>query len=179
MGFGEIIGIAMGLSIDCLAISAGIGASRCSRWLAAFTSFAFGLFQAGLALAGMIGGQRLEGLLHSPAKLAAPVLVGAIGLVMITKGLKGAHTTLGLVGIVTILGLAVSTSLDALGTGIALGLLDIVSVTDAVVIGLVSILMSAVGFAGGRTLAKYTGVAEDIGGAVLIVIAAVMLLSLR
>ena len=179
MGVVEIVGIALGLSVDCLAISAGIGASGCRRGLALFTSAMFGLFQAGMALAGMAGGRSLEGLLHSPVRLAAPILIAAIGVVMIAKGLKGAHTSLGLVGLLTITGLAVSTSLDALGTGIALGLLDIFSVRDALLIGLVSVVMSAVGFAGGRTLARYSGIAEDVGGVFLIVLAAVMLFSLK
>jgi putative Mn2+ efflux pump MntP len=69
--------------------------------------------------------------------------------------------------------------LDALGTGIALGLLAVVSVRDALVIGVVSVVMSAVGFAGGKTLARHAGIAEDIGGAFLIVIAVVMLFSLK
>jgi putative Mn2+ efflux pump MntP len=179
LGVVEIVGIALGLSVDCLAISAGIGASGCRRGLAVFTAAMFGVFQAGMALGGMAGGRSLEGLLHSPVRLAAPALVAAVGVVMITKGLKGAHTSLGLVGIATIIGLAVSTSLDALGTGIALGLLGIVSVGDALVIGVVSVVMSAVGFAGGKTLARHTGIAEDIGGACLIVLAVIMLFSLR
>jgi hypothetical protein len=40
-------------------------------------------------------------------------------------------------------------------------------------------VMSAVGFAGGKTLARHTGIAEDIGGAFLIVLAVIMLFSLR
>jgi putative Mn2+ efflux pump MntP len=175
----QIIGIAIGLAVDCLAISAGLGAAGARRAVAVFTASMFGVFQFGMALGGMVGGRRLEALVQSPARLVAPLLVAAIGVVMITKGLKSSHTSLKLAGLAAIVGLAVSTSLDALGTGVALGLLDIVSVRDAVVIGLVSIVMSTVGFTGGKMLAKHTGIAEDIGGVFLIVIAILMFLSMR
>jgi len=179
VGLVRIIGIAISLGVDCLAISAGLGSSGASRAVAAFTAAMFGLFQFAMALGGMMGGKRLEGLLQSPARFAAPILVAGIGVVMITKGIRSSHSTFKLAGLAAIVGLAVSTSLDALGAGVAMGLLDLVSVRDAVVIGVVSVGMSATGFAGGKVLARHTGIAEDIGGAFLIVIAVLMLISMR
>jgi putative Mn2+ efflux pump MntP len=179
VGLLRIIGIAISLGVDCLAISAGLGSSDASRAVAAFTASMFGLFQFGMALGGMVGGRRLEVVLASPARFAAPILVAAIGVVMITKGIRSSHTTLKLASLAAIVGLAVSTSLDALGAGVALGLLGRVSVSDALVIGVVSVGMSATGFAGGKVLSRHTSIAEDIGGAFLIVLAVVMMLSMR
>ena len=175
----EILGIAVALGVDCLALSAGIGASAPRRTVMVLIGLLFGLFQFGMALGGMVGGAALESLLSSPVRLAPPLLIAAIGVLMITKGLKGAEPSLKLAGVIAAVAVAVGTSLDALGVGVALGLVNIVSVWSAVTIGLVAAGMSAVGFAGGRVLARYTGVAEDIGGGFLILLAILMFLSLR
>lgn len=107
-------------------------------------------------------------------RLAAPVLVAAIGVIMITKGLKCEHPTIRLVGIIAVVGASVSVSLDALAAGVALGLVGTVSVAGAALIGLVSVGMSAAGLTGGRMLAKYTGLAEDVGGGFLILLAVIL-----
>jgi putative Mn2+ efflux pump MntP len=52
-----------------------------------------------------------------------------------------------------------------------------VSVGAAAIIGLVSLGMSALGLAGGCALTRYTGLAEDIGGGFLIVLAAILFLT--
>ena len=179
MGIAETIGIAIGLGVDCLAISAGLGAAGAGRGLMAFTATMFGFFQWGMALGGMLGGRAVEGLLASPVRLAAPALIAAIGVIMIVRGIRCGETSLKLAGILAVVGLAVTTSLDALATGVAFGLMDVVSVGSAVLIGAVSVVMSAAGFAGGKMLARYTGIAEDIGGALLIGLALMMLFSLR
>jgi putative Mn2+ efflux pump MntP len=139
----------------------------------------FGLFQFGMAVGGMFGGATLETLLHGSLRLVGPVLVGVIGVLMIWKGLKCEQPSLRLMGILAIVGAAVSVSLDALGAGMALGLVGQVSVGGAAVIGLVSVGMSAVGFAGGRMLAEHTGLAEDLGGGFLVALAVVMFLTQR
>jgi putative Mn2+ efflux pump MntP len=143
------------------------------------TCLMFGLFQFGMAFAGMVGGRQIETLLSSPARFLAPLLLAIIGILMITKGLKCAEPSLKLIGIIAVVGASVSVSLDALGAGVALGIVDVVSIRGAGLIGLVSVCMSAIGFAGGRMLARHTGLAEDIGGGFLIVLAVMMFVSMR
>jgi putative Mn2+ efflux pump MntP len=179
MNFAEILGIGLALGVDCLAVSAGIGCSKPSRGTMALVAALFGLFQFGMAVGGMYGGATLEALLHGSLRLAAPILIGTIGVLMIWKGLKCEEPSLRLAGILAIMGASVSVSLDALGAGVALGLVGQVSVAGAVLIGLVSVGMSAAGFAGGRMLARHTGLAEDIGGGFLILLAVVMFLTQR
>lgn len=134
----------------------------------------FGLFQFAMAIGGMLAAATLQSLVASPLRLAAPVLVAAIGVIMITKGLKCEQATIRLAGIAAVVGASLSVSLDALAAGVALGLVGTVSVAAAAVIGLVSVAMSAAGLAGGCMLAKYTGLAEDIGGGFLILLAVIL-----
>lgn len=177
MGFAEIVGIAVALGVDCLAVSVGVGSSGPRRSTIALVAGSFGVFQFAMALAGMYGGAALESLVSSSLRMAAPILVAAVGVLMITKGLKCEQPSVRLLGLVTILGASVSVSLDALAAGVALGLAGVLSIPGAVVIGLVSVGMSLVGFAGGKVLARRTGLAEDIGGGFLIVLAIAMFVS--
>jgi putative Mn2+ efflux pump MntP len=177
MGLAEITGIAVALGVDCLAVSVGVGSSGPRRSTIALVAGSFGVFQFAMALAGMYGGAALETLVNSSLRLVAPILVGAVGVLMITKGLKCEQPSLKLLGLVTIVGASLSVSLDALAAGVALGLVGGLSVLGAVVIGAVSVAMSLVGFAGGKVLARRTGLAEDIGGGFLIVLAVAMFVS--
>jgi putative Mn2+ efflux pump MntP len=179
LGFGEVIGIAIGLGVDCLIASACIGCSNPRRSTIIVTCLSFGLFQFGMASAGMLGGRELETLLSGPVRLLGPLLLAAIGVVMITKGLRGTEPSLKLVGIAAIVGASTAVSIDALGAGVALGLVNIVSLKASVAIGAVSIAMSATGFAGGKMLARRAALAEDLGGGFLIALAVAMALSLR
>lgn len=173
----EIMGLALALGVDCLAVSAGIGSSGPRRSTSVMVASLFGLSQFGMAIGGMVGGATLQSLVDSPLRLAGPVLIAVIGVIMITEGLKCEHPTVRLIGILAVVGAAVSVSLDSLGAGVALGLVGTVSVAAAAVIGLVSVGMSVAGLLGGRILTKYTGLAEDIGGGFLIVLAVVMFLT--
>jgi len=127
-----------------------------------------------MALGGMIGGKALETLVSSPLRLAAPVLLAGIGVLMITRGLRCEQPAVRLAGLIALVGASVSVSLDALGAGIALGLVGEMSVMGAALIGIVSVGMSTVGLACGKIFARCTGLAEDIAGAFLIVLAVVM-----
>jgi putative Mn2+ efflux pump MntP len=80
----------------------------------------------------------------------------------------------GAAGLLTLVGAAVSVSLDALGAGAAMGIAGEMSLAAALIIGVISVAMSATGFAGGSALASRTAAAEKVGGLILIGLAAVM-----
>ena len=56
-----------------------------------------------------------------------------------------------------------------------MGIAGIITLASAGIIGMISVGMSLIGFAGGSALARRAGVAERAGGLVLIALAAVML----
>lgn len=169
--------MALALGVDCLAVSAGIGASGPRRSTAVMVASLFGVFQFAMAIGGMAGGAALQSLVASPLRFAGPILIAVIGVIMITEGLKCEHPTVRLIGILAIVGASVSVSLDSLGAGVALGLVGTVSVVGAAVIGLVSVGMSTAGLLAGRVLTRYTGLAEDIGGGFLILLAVILFLT--
>jgi putative Mn2+ efflux pump MntP len=173
----EIIGIGVALGIDCLAVSAGISTMRPPRGVVLAACLLFGLFQAGMAFGGMAGGSGLARVVHSPLRFAPPLILGAVGLVMLLKRAGPGGNRTGLLGPVALVGAAVSVSLDALGAGVAMGMADAMSLGAAAVIGVISVAMSAAGFAGGTILASRSTIAERIGGLILIALAAIMLIT--
>lgn len=171
------MGVALG--VDCLVVSVGIGCSRPRPRTVATVAGSFGLFQFAMSLGGMYGGSTLSSFARSSLALAAPFLVAAVGVLMIVKGLRCAQPTLRLLGLVAVLGASLSVSVDALAAGVALGLVQDPSVGAAAVVGAASVVMSLAGFAGSAVLAERTGFAEDLGGALLILLAVLMFLANR
>lgn len=171
----DIIGIGVALGVDCLVVSAAIATTQPPRKTVAFTCVMFGLFQSGMAFGGMAGGTGLSRLVHSPLRFAPPLILCAVGLVMIFG--RAGHTARPsrVAGAIALLGAATSVSLDALGAGVAMGMAGIITLASAGIIGLISVGMSLIGFAGGGAVARHAGVAERAGGLVLIALAAVML----
>ena len=175
MSLHQIIALGIALGIDCLAVSAGISTTRPPRRSVLLTCLMFGLFQAGMALAGMAGGSSLTRLVDSPLRFAPPLILFAVGMVMLFgRGRRSDGERPAAMGTIALLGAAVSVSLDALGAGVAMGIAGDMSPVAAATIGLISVAMSAAGFAGGAVLASRTAVAERIGGLILIGLAAVM-----
>ena len=71
----------------------------------------------------------------------------------------------------TLVMLSVATSIDALGIGLSLGLLDVDVISASILIGVVSLILSIVGLLSGKFLNKQFGkIVEVIGGSVLIFI---------
>lgn len=171
----HVVGIGIALGIDCLAVSAGIATARPPRRVVVLTCLLFGLFQAGMAFAGMAGGSGLSRLVDSPLRFAPPLILCAVGLVMLLeRGGQGEKRHTGAMGVIALIGAAVSVSLDALGAGVAMGIGGDMSGPAAAAIGVISVAMSAVGFAGGAVLASRSALAERIGGLILIGLAALM-----
>jgi putative Mn2+ efflux pump MntP len=170
----EIIGIGIALGIDCLAVSAAIATAGPTKSTVVLSCLMFGLFQSGMALAGMAGGSGLARLVSSPLRFAPPVILCAIGLVMILKKPGRMGEPPGVAGVVAVVGAAVSVSLDALGAGVAMGIAGIVSLLSAAVIGFISVGMSILGFAAGGVLGRRAAWAEKVGGLILIGLAIII-----
>lgn len=177
MGLLAVIGIGFALGIDCLAVSAGISTMRPPARVVLATCFLFGLFQAGLALTGMAGGAGIAHMVESPLRFAPPLILFGVGLMMLlcSPGDEGRRSRSP--GVIALVGAAISVSLDALGAGVAMGIAGTMSLAAAFIIGVISVAMSAAGFAAGAMLASRTAMAERIGGLILITLAAVMLIA--
>ena len=173
----QTISVASALGIDCLGVSAAISTTRPTRQVVILTSTLFGIFQSGMALAGMAGGTLLAKLTGPRVRLASPVILALIGLIMIGKGIRSGDKAITIYGIGATIAASVAVSLDALGVGVAFGLTNSLAPLAIVLIGIFAFLLSLVGFGAGLLLSKFVNFTETAGGILLIVLAIAMLIS--
>ena len=184
-----LLAVAVGLSN--FAASIGIGVSGVSGATRLRVAVVFGLFEAGMPIAGLALGQSLAGGLDQAARwlgAAALIAVGTISLVQAWRSrgpgppetplVAGTSTDAGpggrrrapwRTGRVLISGLALSA--DNLAAGFVLGAYHTGLVTAAVVFGAVSVAMSLIGLELGARIGIATGDrSELIASAILIAV---------
>lgn len=176
----EIILIAVGLAMDCFAVS--IASSICYgkyNWpkIVRMALF-FGLFQGGMPLIGWACGISFAEFIHSIDHWLALGILGFLGGKMIYESFNDddgddvvceAKSPYGSLRMVTIL--AVATSIDALATGLIFVPLGNLMFSASGIIAIVSFLFTIVGCVLGITFGKRIKFnVEAIGGAILIAI---------
>lgn len=171
-----ILLVAIGLAMDCFAVSLGIGASPnpCTRRSIFRLSFHFGLFQGGMTLLGWLLGSTVVNLIAGFDHWIAFALLAWVGGRMVLEGLHGRDAepqmecndpTRGS----SLVMLSIATSIDALGVGLSLALLKVNILAASLMIGAVSLIMTVVGLTGGNRLSRRFGKGiEVLGGLVLI-----------
>ena len=166
-----LVSVSVGLSNFAGAI--GIGLSGVDRGTRLRVGVAFGLFEAGMPLLGLLLGAALAGRLGSLGRYVGAVLLMATGAYTIWQGHRSgargdrqiAMDSRGLAMT------AVALSLDNLVVGFALGVYKVNVLLAAVTMGVVSVGMSLVGLElGSRLGERMEGRAEEAGGAVLILV---------
>ncbi|AGG08112.1 MULTISPECIES: manganese efflux pump MntP family protein [Dehalococcoides] len=173
----SVIFIALGLSADCFAVSIGIACTHASIksrviWRVAGT---FGLFQAGMVVIGFFAGLSVIDIISAFDHWIAFGLLLFIGVRMIYEALQGEDdqelVKLDLTRGFGLLGVAVATSIDALAVGLAFAVEETNIGLAALLIGLVSLTVSFLGFKLGNRISfmasRWVGVA---GGLVLVFI---------
>lgn len=175
MDIPSVIGISAALGMDCFAVCIAAGThTRTGRLkMILLTAALFGLFQAGMTLAGWTGGITVSEFISSYDHWIAALLLWIIGAKMIQEGIQGDHAgeEKSLHSIPVLLILAVATSIDALAVGLSFAILDTPILFPALVIGLGSVIMSLAGFWIGDRFGSWVGSkAEILGGIILILI---------
>ena len=170
-----IILIAIGLAMDAVAvsISAGVCTPHIKKSQAAKIGGYFGLFQALMPLAGWVIGYyagKIEFVERVDHWIAAGIL-GWVGGKMIHEGMKHEDDKCRLDYLKTkvLLVLAVATSIDALAVGFSLALMNISILEAALVIGLITFVLSFFAVIFGKKFGHLAGSKVDfLGGAILI-----------
>lgn len=183
MDYFSVAGIAVGLSMDALAVSITNGAltKRVTPRFALKIAFFFGLFQSVMPTAGWLIGKAGESVISAVDHWVALILLGYIGINMIVESRKKKVAGLGCVRqddipMKTLLTLSVATSIDALATGVILPSAVGASTPElmAVSVLLIGLITFIICFAGVYVGKKFgtlcAGRAEILGGIVLIVI---------
>ena len=179
----ETILVSTALGSDAFAVGLGVGTRFCEARQVFRLSFHFGLFQFLMPLVGWFIGQHTAGFTHTLGPWIAFVLLAFIGGRMVYESLRQPEDaeetackdpTKGL----SLVLLAVATSLDALGVGFSLGLLGKGLLVAAVCIGLTAGFMTWAAMKLGNRLSRQIGRRmETLGGIILLAIAVKLLIS--
>ena len=176
----EIFAMAVALAMDAFAVAVATGLkTRCSLAQTLRMSLAFGCFQFVMPVLGWVLGMTVRGYIEAFDHWVAFALLAFVGVRMIREGLQGAEEaedcgkarmdpTRGM----TLVILAVATSIDALAVGISMAVLQVEVWYPAAIIGLVCFGLTAIGMHVGRVVvregSKLGDKANVIGGIVLI-----------
>jgi putative Mn2+ efflux pump MntP len=175
----EILGLAVALGCDAFAVGLGVG-TKCHLPRQVFRlSFHFGFFQFAMPLAGWALGRAVVEFTRQWAPWLAFAVLVFLGGKMIWESLRGedesaacADPTKGL----SLVALSVATSIDALGVGFSLGIMNGDILWAAIVIGLVAGVMTLCAMKLGRRLSSRFGARIGIAGGVILIIIAFKLL---
>lgn len=173
MSFLEIIFLAIGLSMDSLAVSVTGGAviGNCKVCHIFKIGTVMGLFQAGMTILGYLIGIGFEKYITAFDHWIAFVLLFYLGGKMIYDSMQKENDECGINPLCnkTLFGLAIATSIDALAVGISLAFLKSAILLEASTIGIITFLLSAFGVYFGSRFSNRVNLKLDlIGGLILI-----------
>lgn len=174
-----IILIAVGLAMDCFAVSVskGLQSGKHAQWLSALLmALSFGLFQGGMPLLSYYAGSSFSAFFGNWSHWIALVLLTVIGGKMMYESLRQKPEeqqteSKPVFSFVEILLLSIATSIDALASGVLFIHLPEKIWIAVITIAVVSMLFSVMGYVIGLLFGKsFRFNAELLGGIILILI---------
>ena len=180
MGIIELFILAVGLSMDAFAVSVckGLSLGKIKIKHMCIAGLWFGGFQALMPLIGYLLGSNFSELVAKYDHWIAFVLLALIGGNMIKEALGKEEDSMdNSMGFKAMLLLAIATSIDALAVGVTFAFLDVSIVPAISFIGVVTVVLSAIGVKVGSLFGyKYKSKAELCGGIILILLGIKILL---
>lgn len=187
MGFLDLFILAIGVSMDAfsVAICKGLSIKKVTIKEAVIVGLYFGIFQAGMPLIGYFLGAQFQEKIAAVDHWIAFILLSFIGTNMIIESKKSNcnsesesksnfNSSLSFSNMVVS---SIATSIDALAIGITLAFLNVDILPAAILIGVVTFTISAVGVKIGSVFGSlYKSKAEFLGGSILILIGLKILL---
>jgi putative Mn2+ efflux pump MntP len=162
---------AFALSLDCFAVALAAGIETGSGRVrsAAEIALAFASFQAAMPILGWLAGRVAISSISGFDHWVAFALLALVGIKMVREGISGGEREVVPLDALSLLVLAVATSLDALAVGVSFALLDTGILLPCLIIGLLTFAVSFAGALLGGVAAERWGEAmEVLGGVVLI-----------
>ncbi|MFZ4740737.1 MAG: manganese efflux pump MntP family protein [Bacteroidales bacterium] len=174
MSFLELILIAIGLSMDSFAVSLTSGTLKCITYKKGLRiALVFALFQAIMPLLGWLLGITFKDMIERIDHWIAFSLLFIIGLKMIIESIKvkPEERKFNINKNSVLIMLAIATTIDAFVVGISFGFLNVSILKAAIIIGIVTFIISYGGICLGK-LNRFIKprTAELLGGLVLIII---------
>lgn len=179
MSFLDLFILAVGLSMDAFAVSVckGLSVRQLKFSHACTVGLYFGGFQFLMPLIGYLLGSQFQQYITSIDHWIAFVLLALIGANMIKESRGEAEQLNDSFSFLTMLPLAIATSIDALAVGITFAFLQVSVLPAVTFIGCTTFVLSAIGIKIGHVFGtRYKSRAELIGGIVLIAIGCKILL---
>lgn len=177
MSFVELIILSVGLAADAFSVSLckGLSMKRINYTVVIITALFFGTFQAIMPIIGYLIGNKFEKCIISCSPWVTLLILGLIGLKMLFDSFgsdKACEIEKEIsFNIVELIILSFATSIDAFTIGIVLAAEQVNIIVSAVVIGIITFLLSLTGICVGKRFGnKYEQKAEAAGGIILIVI---------
>lgn len=169
----EIFLVAVGLAMDCFAISLGLGTSgKANTARPAFRIvFHFGFFQGLMTFLGWLAGSTILHIIADFDHWLVLALMGIVGARMVIESFstKESKQNIDPTRGGTLVALSIATSLDALAIGIGMALLQVNILAAALTIGLISSSLSLAGLLGGDYLGKLFGKRMELLGGILLI----------
>jgi putative Mn2+ efflux pump MntP len=180
MGIVELMIIAIGVSMDALAVSIckGLSVRSVTGRQMLSTGLWFGGFQALMPLIGYFAGVHFASVVSSVDHWIAFILLGIIGGNMIKEAFSGEEEEINPdFSFRTMFTMAVATSIDALAVGVSLAFLRVEIWGAVLMIGLTTGLFSMAGVRIGNVFgSRYKSPSELLGGVILVAMGAKILI---
>lgn len=171
MGLLTIIVIAFGLAMDAFAVSISCGVQHEPLRIEKGVPLAllFGTFQAGMPVLGWLMGTGFHHYLVKIDHWVAFALLAYVGIKMIMDTKKPEREKRNNLTYPVMFILAVATSIDAFAVGLSFAFLNISILIPVLMIGVITFILTLIGFLLGSRLGCYMGKRfEFVGGLVLI-----------
>jgi len=164
--------ISIGLAMDAFAVSLGIGTAGQIPTLRGKIRLAahFGIFQAGMTGLGWLVGETIVQYVMGFDHWLAFALLGYVSFNLIRSGLDKdaeAFTQDPSTGRVLVI-LSIATSIDAFAVGLSIAFLKVPILISVIMIGVVALLLSAVGLFAGIRLGEAFGKRMEIFGGLIL-----------
>lgn|SRR5574344_55034 len=171
----EIIFLAIALGIDCIIVSFSQGLIFKSNKIKNSFNLALtmGLFQGLMPIIGYVGAGSMYKLLVPFSKWIVFTIFLILGLKFIFESFKTKEEEIQCIGFKCLMSLGLATSIDALVSGASIKLTDTSLLLSTLLIGIMSFLMSMVGFWGANFLKNIPSKYLEIAGGVILILLAV------
>lgn len=179
MGFFELFLIAVGLSMDALAISIckGLSVEKIQRKHMIITGLWFGGSQAIMPLLGYILGTSFQSFVESIDHWIGFILLTIIGINMIRESREEVKRLDASFSAKVMFTLAIADSIDALAAGVTFAFMEVNIIPAVLLIGVTTFVLSAFGVkVGSKFGERYKSKAEVLGGIILILMGIFILL---
>ena len=160
--------IAAGLAMDACVISISKGmVHKTTLKQALIIALMFGVFQGGMTIIGWLLGIPIKNIVSTFSPWIAFILISIIGIKMIYESFLDDDTS-NIFSLKEISILAIATSIDAFVVGISFAIINSAIINPAIIIGVITFILSFIGVYLGRRLGHLFGKEIEILGGIIL-----------